>query len=304
MAWETRSSKDPQDAEALAALGVHLFEQDAYEESRELLQRASQRRRAAAARRAQADPPAARRHPEVRREVPGGGDGAQGRRSTLHAQRAFDPKLLYVLGKIYVAWGRRDHARAAAAEGREPLPAVADRPEGPRDARLARIEVTSPSVRPPADRPLRASPARKPRVRRTTSAGRSSCGMWPQPSSTTSRAPGIAAAKRSACETWIQRSSRPQITSVGWRMRRDLRGHVERRRGWSAASAGPRRCPGRTIGARYSSTRSRVTRRSSWKTWRRPSVVDGPRAAAALEDRRRHRPQRPHDGRAGRPRPG
>ena len=76
---ERRSTRTRRTRAALAGLGVHLFEQDAYGESaRPAPARAADVDAQAAARRAQADAPAARRHPEVGREVPGGGDGDQG----------------------------------------------------------------------------------------------------------------------------------------------------------------------------------------------------------------------------------
>ena len=110
MAWETAIDRDPQDAAALAALGVHLFEQDAYGESARLLQRASQ----LDAKRPLDERKQTRlllgailksdeKFQEAESVIKGG--------LALTPSEHFDPKLLYVLGKIYVAWGRRDLAR-------------------------------------------------------------------------------------------------------------------------------------------------------------------------------------------------
>jgi thioredoxin-like negative regulator of GroEL len=110
MAWETTLARDPQDAAALAALGVHLFEQDAYGESAQLLQRASQldikrplderkQTRLLLGAILKSD----EKFQEAEAVIKGG--------LTLSPNEHFDPKLLYVLGKVYVAWGRRDLAR-------------------------------------------------------------------------------------------------------------------------------------------------------------------------------------------------
>jgi thioredoxin-like negative regulator of GroEL len=110
MAWEATIERDPRDAEALAHLGVHLFEQDAYGESGQLLHRA-----------AQAD---AKRPLEERKQtrlllgaILKSDEKFQEAESVLKnglalaPEEQFDPKLLYVLGKVYVAWGRRELAR-------------------------------------------------------------------------------------------------------------------------------------------------------------------------------------------------
>ena len=110
MAWEATIDRDPRDAEALAALGVHLFEQDAYGESALMLQRASQ----VDARRPLDERKQTRlllgailksdeKFQDAESVIKGG--------LALAANEHFDPKLLYVLGKVYVAWGRRDLAR-------------------------------------------------------------------------------------------------------------------------------------------------------------------------------------------------
>jgi thioredoxin-like negative regulator of GroEL len=110
MAWEAALEENPKDAAALASLGIHLFDQEFYDESAELLERA---------RWADAEQPAANRrktrlllamiqnthHHYAEAEAllkealgfrPPGEDGA---------------KLLFVLGRTYVAWGRAADAR-------------------------------------------------------------------------------------------------------------------------------------------------------------------------------------------------
>jgi thioredoxin-like negative regulator of GroEL len=110
MAWEAALEENPKDAAALASLGMHLFDQEFYDESGELLERAKL---------ADADQPVANRrktrlllamiqdhhHHYAEAEAllkealgfrPPGDDGA---------------KLLFVLGRTYVAWGRAAEAR-------------------------------------------------------------------------------------------------------------------------------------------------------------------------------------------------
>jgi Flp pilus assembly protein TadD len=109
--WEVDLEKNPKDAEALTGLGVHLFEQDAFAESLELLRRAAQ---------VDAKRPiqerkqtrlltgvilkAADKFPEAE-TVLKQGLGLQ------PDDTVYDPKLLYVLGMLYANWGRKDEAR-------------------------------------------------------------------------------------------------------------------------------------------------------------------------------------------------
>ena len=109
--WEVALDKTPKDAEALTGLGVHLFEQDSFAESLELLRRAAQ---------VDAKRPiqerkqtrlltgvilkAADRFPEAE-TVLKQGLGLQ------PDDAVYDPKLLYVLGMLYANWGRKDEAR-------------------------------------------------------------------------------------------------------------------------------------------------------------------------------------------------
>jgi thiol-disulfide isomerase/thioredoxin len=109
--WESALEKNPKDAEALTGLGVHLFEQDSFAESLELLRRAAQ---------VDAKRPiqerkqtrlltgvilkAADRFPEAETALKQG-LGLQ------PDDAVYDPKLLYVLGMLYANWGRKDEAR-------------------------------------------------------------------------------------------------------------------------------------------------------------------------------------------------
>jgi thioredoxin-like negative regulator of GroEL len=111
MAWEAGIDRDPKDALALSALGVHLFEQDAYRESAELLNRACDvdARRPLDERKQNrlllgAILKSDERYADSERVLKGA--------LALPPNDHFDAKLLYVLGKVYMAWGRRDQAKA------------------------------------------------------------------------------------------------------------------------------------------------------------------------------------------------
>ena len=108
--WEVGLDKNPKDAEALTGLGVHLFEQDSFAESLELLRRAAQ---------VDAKRPiqerkqtrlltgvilkAADKFPEAETVLKQG--------LGLQPDAVYDPKLLYVLGMLYANWGRKEEAR-------------------------------------------------------------------------------------------------------------------------------------------------------------------------------------------------
>jgi thioredoxin-like negative regulator of GroEL len=112
MSWEAALQKNAHDGEALAALASHMFEQESYEESRDLLVKAvavdqasspDQRKRTRMLlaiiynyRRKYAEAEAALK------------DGLEIRPTTES-----DAKLLYVLGKTYLTWGRSAEARDA-----------------------------------------------------------------------------------------------------------------------------------------------------------------------------------------------
>ena len=157
-------------------------------------------------------------------------------------RRAEDPVRagpdLRVLGPSAKRPGRpcwsivRDHAGSAMAQkARETLVAL--------DRKSAPCTVFDST----AARPASGNSADQRRRR----AGRSSCGRWPQPSKTTLREPGIAATKRSAWATGIQRSSRPQSTRVG---ARDVAGQRREARRASGARGQQRPQRGAGPGAR------------------------------------------------------
>jgi len=108
--WEADLERNPKDAEALASLGAHLFEQEVYEESRDFLVRAAKAAR---------DRPADERkrtrmllgivhkynhkYPESEAVLKEG--------LGLQPAGDYDPKILYVLGRVYAGWGKFDEAR-------------------------------------------------------------------------------------------------------------------------------------------------------------------------------------------------
>ncbi len=112
MAWEAALDRDPRDAAALAALGAHLFDQDAEAESLALLSRA---------RGLDAKQPVPERkrtrlllaflRKGEERYVDAEAILKEG--LALRPNPDYDPKLLYVLGKLYLATGRAGEARAA-----------------------------------------------------------------------------------------------------------------------------------------------------------------------------------------------
>jgi len=111
MAWEDVLDKHPDDAETLAALGVHLFEQDALTESGQLLARAVKlddgrplEERKQTRMLLGAILKTQKKYAEAERVLKAG---------LLLPSHAFDAKILYVLGKNYLAWGRPDDGRWA-----------------------------------------------------------------------------------------------------------------------------------------------------------------------------------------------
>ena len=115
MSWEAAIEKNAKDAAALSALGVHLFEQDAYRESAELLNRAGdvdngrplderKQNRLLLGAILKSDERFAESERVLKNAL------------ALPPNDHFDAKLLYVLGKVYMAWGRPDQARAALKE--------------------------------------------------------------------------------------------------------------------------------------------------------------------------------------------
>jgi thioredoxin-like negative regulator of GroEL len=109
--WETALQKDAKDAQASMQLGVHLFEQESYEESRELLTRA--------ARNDAANPVSARRHTRMLIGIIqtydkkyAEAEDALKQALALKPADELEPRLLFVLGRAYVNWGKQDKARA------------------------------------------------------------------------------------------------------------------------------------------------------------------------------------------------
>ena len=112
MAWEDAIERDPSNPEALAALGTHLFEQDAYRESRELLARAMKydlRRPLEERKRSRlllgAIEKSDHRYAEAETILKNA--------LSLPPSAEHDAKVLYVLGRMYDSWGRKDQAKVA-----------------------------------------------------------------------------------------------------------------------------------------------------------------------------------------------
>ena len=110
IAWETALDKDGQDPFALFQLGMHMFEQEAYAESRDLLRRATD----ADTRRPVADRKQARmligiiqRYDNNLREA----ETVLKEGLALEPATEFDPKMLYILGRVYAAWNKTPEAR-------------------------------------------------------------------------------------------------------------------------------------------------------------------------------------------------
>jgi thiol-disulfide isomerase/thioredoxin len=110
MAWEAALERDPKDPASLFGLGVHLFEQEFYEDSRALLYRAVAVDKAR--------PVGARKQARMLIGIIQNYDRkfAEGE-TVLKEGLAFrpvtehDPKMLFVLARLYVAWGKKDDGR-------------------------------------------------------------------------------------------------------------------------------------------------------------------------------------------------
>lgn len=108
--WEAALDKDPNNAEALIKLGVHVFEQEAYEDARDLLMRAV---------RVDANRPVAERkqarmllgiiHHYSRKYADA--EAVLKEALALRPAGPYEAQILYVLGRTYKAWGRVDQAR-------------------------------------------------------------------------------------------------------------------------------------------------------------------------------------------------
>ena len=110
MAWEQALDKDPKDPTALAGLGVHLFEQEVYEESRELLIRAARvdsSRNVAERKQTRLLLGIIQRYDRKFSEA----ETVLKEGLALRPPHELDPKMMYVLGNLYARWGRKDDAR-------------------------------------------------------------------------------------------------------------------------------------------------------------------------------------------------
>lgn len=124
MAWESALERDAEDPEALAGLGAHLFEQDAYERSRGYLRRALK---------ADAGRPAdERKRTRLLMALILGYDRRFAEAETVAKQGLAltppgeeDARLLYVLARTYLKWGRREEARLALSR------ILAEHPQSP-----------------------------------------------------------------------------------------------------------------------------------------------------------------------------
>jgi thioredoxin-like negative regulator of GroEL len=112
MGWENAIGKDPQDPGALFQLGMHLFEQESYEESRDLLRRAAE----VDAKRPVPDRKQARMLIAIIERYDnrlGEAEAVLKEGLALQPATEFDPKMLYILGRVYAAWNKTPEARVA-----------------------------------------------------------------------------------------------------------------------------------------------------------------------------------------------
>jgi thioredoxin-like negative regulator of GroEL len=115
LSWEAAIEKDGKDAHALMKLGTHLFEQEFYEESRELLSRA--------ARHDEKGPVSDRKKTRMLIGIIqtydkkySDAEDALKDALALKPPDELEPRLLFVLGRTYVNWGKHDKARAVMQE--------------------------------------------------------------------------------------------------------------------------------------------------------------------------------------------
>jgi thiol-disulfide isomerase/thioredoxin len=110
LAWESALEKDDKDAAALLGLGLHLLDNDDYDGARELLAKA---READAAR-----PVPDRKQARLLLGTLEYYDSKYGKAEqllkeglALRPESEFEPKMMYVLAKVYIKWGRKGEAR-------------------------------------------------------------------------------------------------------------------------------------------------------------------------------------------------
>ena len=110
MAFEAALDRDPKNPTALFGLGVHLFEQEFYEESRALLTRAA----AVDATRPVADRKQARMLIGIIQNYDrkyAEGESVLKDALEIRPVTEYDPKTMFVLARLYVAWNKKDAAR-------------------------------------------------------------------------------------------------------------------------------------------------------------------------------------------------
>jgi thioredoxin len=110
MTWEAALDRDAKDPVALFGLGVHLFEQEFYEDSRALLYRAS----AVDHQRPVADRKQARMLLGIIQNYDrkyAEGETVLKEALGFRPVTEYDPKMLFVLARLYVAWGKKADGR-------------------------------------------------------------------------------------------------------------------------------------------------------------------------------------------------
>ncbi len=110
MGFESALDRDPRHAAALFGLGVHLFEQEFYEESRTLLSRAVQHD----AHRPVNDRKQARMLIGIIQNYDrkyAEGESVLKEALEIRPTTEYDPKMMFVLARLYVAWNKKDAAR-------------------------------------------------------------------------------------------------------------------------------------------------------------------------------------------------
>jgi thiol-disulfide isomerase/thioredoxin len=110
MGWEGAIEKNPKDAAALASLGTHLFEQEFYPEAGQLLSQAT--------RFDHGQPVILRRRTRMLLAIIQNYDRQYSQAESLLKDALAlvppgedEPKLLFILGRNYVSWGRRSEAQ-------------------------------------------------------------------------------------------------------------------------------------------------------------------------------------------------
>jgi thioredoxin-like negative regulator of GroEL len=110
MSWEAAVEKNPKDAAALASLGTHLFEQEFYEDARQMLLQATHFDHG--------QPVSHRRRSRMLLAIIQNYDRQYSEAESLLKDALGllppgedEPKLLFILGRTYVSWGRRSEAQ-------------------------------------------------------------------------------------------------------------------------------------------------------------------------------------------------